>query len=397
MNLDPFIGHEHRLDETARALRTLTQSYRAPVVGAVHITCVDESESECAEAFSRGFVSDLLPALKFSRRSCFRVATAGGRYEWGGIRVAEPHFALAATRNAFKIIMVKVNAHVSVDESKTGPRFGIMQRYQEDSTYCGALHLLLEGCFAAPFVSDLSETFTSEGLDRVALLNDPGQVPKECKHLYASIIQARLQARRVILDIQDYTPTTPTLYIVAPCVTLNRPEMDTEILCGLYHADHRGRDRRVTYQGLSDDPRTYRFDYLHRRIAVRSDDCSQVRDARDHRELVSAAIPAMLPDAVDGKWSELVAKIRQGVAGEHAKPLLQASLLLLGEVAPVPAALVLFGSGATGIYTVYRAHRLAAEGAVDEGKAMIADVQKRLDHMSPEQAQAALAALAQHF
>ena len=41
INLEPLIGHEHRLDEVARALRTHVQSYRAPVVGAVHVTCVD--------------------------------------------------------------------------------------------------------------------------------------------------------------------------------------------------------------------------------------------------------------------------------------------------------------------------------------------------------------------
>ena len=36
-----------------------------------------------------GVVSELLPALKFGQRSCFRIASAGGRYEWGTVRIAE--------------------------------------------------------------------------------------------------------------------------------------------------------------------------------------------------------------------------------------------------------------------------------------------------------------------
>lgn len=395
--LDSFIGHEHRMDEVTRALRAHVQSYRAPVVGAVHITCVDESEGECAEAFDQGFVSDLLPALKFSRKSCFRVATGGGRYEWGGIRVAEPHFALPSTHGSFKVMMVKVNAHVSLDEGREGPRFGIMQRYQQDSTYCGALHLLLEGSFAVPFIGELHEAFCSDGLDRVALLTDESQVPKMVRHLYAAIVSARLQARRAILDIQDYTPASPTLYVVAPCVTLNRQGLDTELVCGIYHADHRGSKREVTYQGLEDDPRAYRFEYLHRRITVRGEDTSRVRDARDHRELVREQVPPAMPGTLDTRWSHLAESIRQGVTVEQAKPLLQAALLVLGEVAPIPTALVLFGSGASGVYDIYRAQRLAAQGTIDDGKAIIRDVQRRLDHLPPDQAQATLEALARHF
>ena len=265
-SLSHLIGREGSLHEVTRSLRNEVQALHPPVVGAMQVTCSDESERECLDAFHQGFVKDLLPSLKFARSSAFRVATLGAHYQWGGIRIAEQHFATEASEGRFKVMLVKINAHVSVESDGHTLRFGRMDRYRKQSTYCGALHALLDGAAQLPAIQDLREAFQSEGLDRVAVLNDPERVAPEHKALFAAVAGARLQARSVMLDIQDYTPATPTLYLVVPCVTLNRQELDTELLCGVYHADHRGRDRTVTYQGLGDDPSTYHFEYLHRRI-----------------------------------------------------------------------------------------------------------------------------------
>ncbi|MCH8042684.1 MAG: hypothetical protein IID44_03095 [Planctomycetes bacterium] len=92
-----------------------------------------------------------------------------------------------------------------------------------------------------------------------------------------------LQARRAILDIQDYAPATPTMYLVAPAVTINRPQRDTEVLCGVYVADCRGETAEVTYRGLGDDPAAYRLEQRHRSVRVSEAGMDQTRTARAHR------------------------------------------------------------------------------------------------------------------
>ena len=120
---------------------------------------------------------DLLPTLKFARSSAFRVATLGGQYQWGGVRIAEEHFATEASEGRFKAMVVKINAHVALETDGHGLRFGSLPRYRRHSTYCGALHALLGGKRNLPALEELQETFASEGVDRVAVLNDAGRVP----------------------------------------------------------------------------------------------------------------------------------------------------------------------------------------------------------------------------
>ena len=55
-----LIGHERSLREIAQALHFWTQSLSPAAVGALHVTCSDESENECVDAFQHGFVQYLL-------------------------------------------------------------------------------------------------------------------------------------------------------------------------------------------------------------------------------------------------------------------------------------------------------------------------------------------------
>ena len=58
--------------------------------------------------------------------------------------------------------------------------------------------------------------------------------------------------------ICQHTPHSPTYYVVVPCLTLNRPGPDTEVLCGLHVVDRRDVSGPDEYRGLGDDPSSYR-------------------------------------------------------------------------------------------------------------------------------------------
>ena len=74
--------------------------------------------------------------------------------------------------------------------------------------------------------------------------------------------------------------------------------------------------------------------------------------------------------------------------------MLRALIPLLAQVSPVTAALLLFTNGASGIYQAYRAHQLVDEVEQDgEARLMLADLEKRIEHMPPEQAEKVLKVL----
>ena len=106
--------------------------------------------------FQQGDNRKLHGEREFGERSVFRLANLGARYEWGAVHVAEEHYSTSAARNDFKLMVVKVNSHVCVEPKTEGHDFGRMQRYDSESTYCGALHALLAGG-RLPFAGDLSE------------------------------------------------------------------------------------------------------------------------------------------------------------------------------------------------------------------------------------------------
>ena len=400
-DLFQLVGRERSLHEVARTVRGQVQELHAPVAGAFLVTCSDESEAECAEAFQRNLVTDLLPSLKFAYKSAFRTATLGAWYEWGAVRVAEEHYATAESAQAFKVMVVKLNSHVSVESGAGGHRFGRMQRYQGESSYCGLLHALLDDLQGLPAVERVREAFLSEGKDRLGMLRDPGCVEPGLRPLFAAVANARLQTRRIMLDVQDHQPHTPTVFLILPCVTFNRERADSELLCGAYTADFRGPDPVFHYAGLGDDPSRYRLGSVAGRLEIRDTEDEQPRTARDHRVLVALAWQAAGGPAPpsDERIHQLATRARREPhAGPHVKAILEGLLVALGEVAPIPAAVLLFASGMAGIYHVFRAHRLAgSDPRRADAEHIMRDVQQNLDRMSDEDAHRALEVLLQHF
>lgn len=265
--LRKLLGTEVDLDRSNRALRDYVRSLGAPVVGAMHILCADESEWECAEAFQRHVVSELLPPLKFAQRSAFRLCNLGARYEEGALAVAEHHYATPEAQHTFKTLVVKVSSHVAVEGAGPTCRFGQMRRYEAESTACGALHALLAGK-DLPALRELGQHFRTERDDRLATLLDPDQVRPDQRSLFVAVTNARLQAARVERAVAHLRAHGPTIYVIAPCVTLNRAARDTELLCGLATADCRDDQPKTEYVGLADDPARYELhdDFGHLRV-----------------------------------------------------------------------------------------------------------------------------------
>jgi hypothetical protein len=337
-NLHKMIGHSRDVDEVARTLYGYAGDVAAPVTGALHLTCSDESEKECRDALQRNFAGHLLPRLKLGARSIFRIANLGARYEWGAVHIAEDHYSTAAARKHFKLMLVKVNAHVCAEESSDGIRFGRMKRYDSHSTYCGALHSYMDGG-SLPFTTDLAEAFGSEGRDRLAVLLDDSRVPPECRSLFVAVASARIQARRAFIDIQDRQPSSPTLFIVMPCVTINRNRKDDELVCGIYSGDWRSDSPVFEYCGLGDDPAGYRLNRDTGGITVEDEEIAATRPARDHRKLVKRL------------WKENGG--RGGAIGE---------------------AVELFAGGGAGIQHLHLAQRLALGGAGEDEARIILDM-----------------------
>jgi hypothetical protein len=253
-----MVGREHRIDEVNAAVRTYVRELAPAVVGAYHISCSDESEKENRISFYDVVVRELLPDLKFYRRSAFKTTNLGGRYERGAIAIAEDHFATPASKNKFKVLVVKLSSHVSVDGGESTRIYGRMDRYDRESIFCGALHALLDGV-DLPAIDELRATFSSTGVDRVALLNDPEVTPPRLRPLAAAIANVRLQTDAVLADIASHR------------LTLNRLAADTELFCGFAIADTREPSSDPVYLGLGDHPARYSF-HEESRLAVTEPD-----------------------------------------------------------------------------------------------------------------------------
>ena len=269
-DLNALLGREHALDDLNRALCRQVRRLEPTEVGAMHITCADESEWECVHSFQQSFVRHLLPPLKHAEAAPFRLSNLGGRYEWGALAVAENHFATGEAREHFKVLLTKVNAHVGVLGNGADQRFGKMARYDGESTACGALHALMAGG-ERPFLDDLREALASDNLDRLTALLDDRRVDPQFRSLAVALVNARLQTRRVELDIHRHRAAGPTLYLIASVVTLNRPGPDTELFCGWFTGDYRTDAPELEYRGLGDDPTRYRYTLEGDRLLVSED------------------------------------------------------------------------------------------------------------------------------
>ncbi len=401
--LRELVGNERLVTGVSQTLHLCVSSLGPPVVGAMQITCADESETECVNAFHHGFVRYYLPSLKVGEHAAFRIANLGGRYEWGAIRIAEDHYATPKSHDAYKLLVVKVNAHVAVVETPDGPQFGVMRRYETDSWCCGALHGLLEGD-SQPYVEQLRESFASEGLDRVSALRDESVVEPANRNLFAAIVSARLQARRVVLDIQDYEPKSPTRYLVIPCVTLNRPGPDSELVCGYYSASDPEQPQCVEHFGLGDDPAGYQRTMKNNKVVVTDEHLGTPRQARNHRQLVLAEWHRRAGERRPTVRDDRLVQIRHDVEQHkhrdrrHSKSLLRGLLLVLAEVEPMSAAVFLFANGMMGIHHAFRMHRMARElEGSEEARQMLNDVRQRIDGMDPEHAEAMVELLAREY
>ncbi len=249
-DLAQMVGLQQSLDRIPQALRGAARSCRAPVVGAYHITCSDESEQECAAVFDRELVRPLLPELKYWRQSAFRTANLGARYETGALAIAEEHYATPESARDHKLLVVKLNSHVSLLHADGGVRYGRMTRYDRECVYCGALTALLSGSDAG-FARALRHTI---GDVRLLVLRaaDP-----DTRALSVAIVDARLQEERGPAAIRAHTPHTPTRYLIAAAVTLNRQGRDDAELPVAFWSV--ALDGTISLAGLSADPARYRF------------------------------------------------------------------------------------------------------------------------------------------
>jgi hypothetical protein len=392
------VGREARLEDAVRDLNTVVRGFRAPLVGAVHVTCSDESERECTEVFQRRFVQTFLPSLKFGNPAPFRTVNLGGRYEWGSIRLAENHFSNAPGETGAKLIVVKINSHVSVVKGADGPLFGQMRRYrQEASFFCGAMRAALEGRGEGP--RELLDAFESEGRNRLEVLADPARVPPELRYLYAALVNARLQARQAVVDIQDHRPAEATVYLVMSSVTLNRSEPDTELVGGLYYVDWRGAAPEARYRGLGDDPAQYRARISHAGIEVEDSGSLAWREARDHRRLVLNALEAHPLPREDHRFQEIQEQVadRRHELAPYAGIILKSLGALMLELSPIPAVLLLFGEGLIDIRNIYRMQRISRGVAgEEEARGLLSDVHSRLDSVPAERAAGLVEKLLEH-
>ncbi|MEW6072129.1 MAG: hypothetical protein AB1726_05960 [Planctomycetota bacterium] len=384
------LGREAARGDFARALRAWVQVAKAPLVGAQHVTCSDGAELEGSQTFHQEFVRYLVPPFALSRRAEFRTANLGGRYEWGTAPIAEIQFA-GKTGAPWKLLLVKINAHVAVDDARGTLHCGKLRRFDADSPCCGALSFLLSGKAQGPFAEELREAFGAEELDRLALLRDPEVVDPALSPLYAAALDARLQARRAMIDAQEHVPRTPTLYLIVPCLSLNRRGSDAEIPLGVYYCDRRGGKPADEYCGLGDDPRRYTLAREGGRLVLSDPDLFLPRPARDHRGLIRAVwAEEAAGEPAGGEIGRRLRDVARRYDHRHlpnAKLALKAGLAVLCEAVPASAALLAFGQGLVHARHTSRAHRLAREAADDAtARAMFHDIEARIDALDPERA-----------
>jgi len=124
---------------------------------------------------------------------------------------------------------------------------------------------------------------------------------------------------------------------------------------------------------------------------VEDSDSVEVREARDHRQLVLERWRQRRNKPAP--QDERLTRIREDVKRDrhhdhrHAKMLLRIAIPVLAEVAPVPAAIILFAHGAVAMHHAYRAHQLANEVAgSDEARLILDEIHDTIDDLEPEKA-----------
>ena len=252
-------------------------------------------------------------------------------------------------------------------------------------------------------MENLAEVFVSEGPDRLAALTGGSRIDPQFLLLYTAMVSARLQARKVVLDVQDHKGWK-TEFLIIPCVTINRPERDTEIVCGFYHSTPGQPDREPDYYGLGDDPSLYEHQIKNSRLVITDDQLGSTRQARDHRQLALAQWHELTRDKrvrLDDdriQRARLEAAQHTGPYHERARMLLRALLTVLADVDPVSAAVLLFAHGSVGIHHAFRVHRLARQlEDSHEAQKVLKEMRSKIDTLEPEQAEAMIEVLSKQY
>ena len=120
----------------------------------------------------------------------------------------------------------------------------------------------------SPPAAKLRKLLRYDAVDRLQVLRDRYVVPPHTRALLTAIINAQIQSLLIAVNLREYRPQGPTIFLVLPCVTINRNGPDTELVVGRFMADATGPTVSTRYQGLDNDPARYRIRYEHGRLHV---------------------------------------------------------------------------------------------------------------------------------
>lgn len=388
-DLDVFVGREAHMGDLGRALVRVVASVRPAHVASLHVTCSDGLERLCAKTFHDTVARDItVPADR--EWAPLRTSNLGGRYEWGSGGVGFSHFVGAPSN----MMVAQINSHVGVIREARSLRFGTHERSGRMSPVCGALFMVLAGR-TGPFATEMREALSSEGLDRMALLNDPDSVSADYKYLYGAIVNARLQARRALLDLArplEADEVGADLLLVLAAVTFNQRGADHELLVG-YYAGKRDADgvMQAIWCGLGDNPTKYQYEFDLAGVKVTQPGPlkRKARGPKGHRELPLEK----LADHLEDLRAESVAHQEAGPEpltecdrppvhlDPHSRSVLdqvdallndpdhpwsslavKGACIALTEVLAVPAVLTLFAGGALAANHAFRMQRIARGG-----------------------------------
>jgi hypothetical protein len=130
----------------------------------------------------------------------------------------------------------------------------------------------------------------------------------------------------------------------------------------------------------------------------------QERRGRDHRALALEEWrrrTAQTPTAVrDDRLDRIHQDLTQGKhRGESSgKTLLRTALLVLGEVAPIPAAVLLFAAGAVRVHHAFRVHQLTRNLAgAEDARRILEEIHSRVDQLDPDRAEALVEMLMREY
>ena len=146
------------------------------------------------------------------------------------------------------------------------PEYGWLERYGVESPCCGAIAGAVD---EEPVAStQLRKLLHSGGVNRLQALRDRYVVPPHTRALLTAIVNAQIQSLLLAVNLREHRPQGPTIFLVLPCVTINRNGPDTELVVGRFAVDATGATLSTRYQGLDNDPARYRVRYEHGRLHV---------------------------------------------------------------------------------------------------------------------------------